>query len=146
MRLSSLLLASLVSLPVVAQGTKPPPNIFGLYSERVAVCFVVPGTDKTKCEGDTANWILIAPLSNSHAHVQVNLTFFNGHSCEFQGFGKWDKGHISANPADPDVECRLKVRFKGNKAILSDDGQCKAHSCGLRGGFDGIELPKRGSM
>lgn len=146
-RILIFLLVTLSVLPAQAQTAKPPSHVFGLYSQRVPVCFNAGADSKRKfeCEGETANWMLVVPTANDGVWVEVNLLFHNGHTCEFQGNGEWRGNHVLVQKYDAEA-CELRVSFKGGKAILSDDGRCRATSCGARGSLDGMTLPKRGSM
>jgi hypothetical protein len=132
---------------VMAQQQKPPTHIFGLYSKRVPVCFNAPvgSVEKFECEGETANWILVVPAAGKGVLVQINLLFHNGHTCEFSGNGIWAADHVLVEKHDAEA-CKMKVYFKGGRARLSADDQCRLTTCGARGGYGGIELPKRGSM
>jgi hypothetical protein len=118
-----------------------------LYSERVPVCFNPAADAKNQfdCEGETADWLLVVPAANDGVWVEVNLFFHNGHTCRFQGNGEWKDNHVLVQKYDAEA-CELKVHFQGNKAVLSDDGRCRAMSCGARGSYDGVSLSKRGSM
>jgi hypothetical protein len=142
-----LLLVALSAFDASAQSTTPPASIFGLYSERVPVCFNTLKDSKPaiECEGQTANWLLVVPTANDGVWVEVNLLFHHGHTCQFQGNGEWKGDHVLVEKHDTEA-CELRVHFKSGKAMLSDDGRCRAISCGARGGYDGMSLPKRGAM
>lgn len=142
-----ILIVAVLATPASAQTAKPPSRIFGLYSERVSVCFNASADSKRKyeCEGETANWVLVVPTANNGVWVEVNLLFHNGHTCEFQSNGNWKDDHVLLQKYDSEA-CELKVFFKNNKAVLSDDGRCRAMSCGARGQYDGMSFSKRGSM
>lgn len=137
----------LIHTVAFAQESKPPKSIFGLYSERVPVCFNASSESKQKfdCEGETANWVLVVPAANDGVWIQVNLLFHNGHTCNFEGNGDWKKDHVLVQKYDGEA-CELNITFKKGKATLSEDGRCRAYSCGARGLYDGISLPKKGSM
>jgi hypothetical protein len=53
--------------------------------------------------------------------------------------------HVQVRRFDADA-CEMQLRFKGGRVILSDDGRCREKTCGARGSYDGITLPKRGSL
>lgn len=132
-----------------AQVERPPGHIFGLYSKRTPVCFNA-STERAHagydCEGETANWLLVVPAANNGIWVQMNLLFHNGHTCELRGNGAWTKSHVLVRLDEPEG-CELRVHFRRGRAVLSDEGgKCRMGTCGARGSYDGIKLPKRGSM
>jgi hypothetical protein len=126
---------------------KPPSSIFGVYGQRVSVCFNASPESKNQfdCEGETANWVLVVPTANFGVWVEVNLLFHNGHICTFQENGQWMGNHVLLTRFDAQA-CELRLRFKNGKVILSDDGRCREQTCGARGSYDGVSLPKRGSL
>src|SRR4051812_12140148 len=115
--------------------------------KRVPVCFNASPGAKTEfdCEGETANWVLVVPTAGDGIFVQVRLLFHNGHTCEFEENGVWAIDHVQLRRFDAE-SCEMQLRFKAGRVILSDDGRCREKTCGARGSYDGITLPKRGSL
>jgi hypothetical protein len=147
-KILALLFAAFLPLMAAAQvAPKPPASIFGIYSQRVPVCFVSGPDSKGpySCEGETANWALVVPTANNGVWVEINLLFHNGHTCEFRENGQWQGDHVLLKRYDAQA-CELRLRFKSGKVLLSDDGRCREKTCGARGSYDGISLPKRGSL
>lgn len=95
--------------------------------------------------GHSADWVHVVPTANDGVWVEVSLLFHNGHTCQLQGDGEWKSNHVLIQKYDAEA-CDLKIHFRAGKAVLSDDGRCRAMSCGARGAYDGIALPKRGSL
>lgn len=140
-------LAALTLFPNVAPGTPetPPEQIFGIYADRVEVCLSNSG-----CQGQTLNYVLVAPRPNRGVGVQIGLAFSAGHSCELEQNGEWESDRIVVRMFYQDQgekECRLELFFKGNNIILNDVGdRCRLFTCGARGSYTGMELPRRGSF
>ena len=152
--LRALLVLTLFTASTISssQASKSPKHIFGLYGERVPLCFngqFENGKFKYDCEGEVANTLLVLPTattSDGGAWVDINLHFHSGHGCSIQGHGKWVGDHLKVEPRLDADTCELQIHFKKGKAILSEDGRCRSMSCGSRGGYNGISLLKRGSI
>jgi hypothetical protein len=140
-------LAALILLPDVARSAPetPPEQIFGIYANRVEVC-----PSSIGCEGQTLNYVLVAPRPNRRVGVQIGLVFSAGHSCGLDENGEWDRDRVVVRMFYQDQgekECRLELFFKGNNVILNDVGdRCRVSTCGTRGSYTGMELPRKGSF
>lgn len=148
MRIAVFALLAGIAFPAFAGGGSAPPGIFGLYGERVPVCLVEPlSKSGMRCIGETANWVLVSPVPGHKIEVNVNLTFFNAHVCEFRGVGEWVRDHVFIKDESyGEAPCEMKLYFKARKVRLSDNYSCKPYTCGVRGGYEGVTLPRRGRL
>ena len=119
-------------------------QIAGVYKQRFTSGIITPG--KQPGEADTAyqaeNVIEIVPHDARHVYIRAHLDFYNGHSCDIAGMGRFEKGafvyHDPEPPLPGDPSCALKVGVEGGKLTLTDratpDGvsSCSSH-CGARG-------------
>jgi hypothetical protein len=140
-------LLALVLFPsvAIATGEAPPEHVFGIYANRVNLCFPHSG-----CEGETLNYVLVAPRANRGVGVRIELAFAAGHTCQFDQNGEWVHDRVVVRMFDQhqdEKECRLELLFKGENVVLNDIGDhCRISTCGARGGYTGMELPKRGAF
>jgi hypothetical protein len=144
---SPLAVLSLLALPFFAYATPevPPGGIFGIYAERVELCFPDSG-----CEGETLNYVLVAPRANHGVGVRIELVFGAGHRCTFEENGEWRKDRVVATmfyQHGGEKECRLELTFDNKNVRLHDvDDRCRIPTCGARGGYTGVQLPKKGAF
>lgn len=118
--------------------TPPPKEIFGRYSKSEDACWYENAD--IKCGGKDVSFIEVNEDGDKRIHVTGELAFFNGHSCSIDGYGSWRDGVLHVPHED---ECDLILHFKDGVISTEDpDGKCKWELCGLRGGFQGIALPK----
>ena len=138
-------LGTLLLLLCASVSAQVPQHVYGLYSERVPVC--VAGATGWDCEAKGSNWLLVVPDLQGQAWLQASLIFQNGEVCRLEGNAEWVSGLLVTKQVGEAKSCELKVSFRGRRAILADEnGECRRALCGFRGGFNGVSLPKKGSM
>lgn len=142
MTLAHALLATIaIALPSVASAQNIPKGITGLYGARTETCF------GTKCVGGFADTILISPLGEEYARVDISLMFQNGERCEVnKANGIWREGHLLVEMDGPPA-CKLHLRFFRGRVDLRDDieAPCVQLYCGFNGSLNAT-LPKKGSL
>jgi len=127
----------------------------GVYKHRFTSATITPG--KAPGEADVPyqaeDVIEIVPYDAGHVYLRVHLDFYNGHSCDISGIGRYENGafvyHDPAAPLPDYPPCALKVGVVGDKLVLTDRAtpdaisSCRAY-CGARGGLDyDIGMDKR---
>lgn len=127
----------------------------GVYKHRFMSATITP--DKGPGEADVPyqaeDVIEIVPYDADHVYVRAHLDFYNGHSCNIAGMGRYQHGafvyHDPERLLPEDPPCELKVGVEGGKLVLTDrdvpDGisSCSAY-CGVRGSLNyAIGLDKR---
>ncbi|WP_146114598.1 hypothetical protein [Pseudomonas sp. MYb185] len=118
---------------------------YGLYSEKVPVCFSTSAG--FECEGEAENRLLIAPAASGQALVDLDMVFTNGHSCTAENApGQWAEGHLVVTVDSGTDACEFTISFSGKEATLADDPDtpCRERICGARGMLDGMVLPFKG--
>lgn len=121
---------------------RPPESIFGRYSETEPVCVYAASGDEIECSGEAESYVDLRRGDGNRVRVRSELTFFNGHLCDFDGEGEWAGDELRVPSELEDLGCVLILRFRDGKLVTDDPGgRCKGY-CGARGGFQGIELPK----
>jgi len=68
---------------------QPPPSIFGRYSETEPACVYTGKGDEMECSGDAESYFDLRPGKGNRVLVRSELTFFNGHMCDFEAEGEW---------------------------------------------------------
>ncbi|MFA6957557.1 MAG: hypothetical protein WC538_16920 [Thermoanaerobaculia bacterium] len=121
----------------------PPSSIFGRYSETEPVCVYTGKGDEMECAGEAESYFDLTPGKGNRVHVRSELTFFNGHMCDFEAEGEWADDELRVPSELDDWGCVLILRFRDGKLVTDDPGtSCKERYCGMRGGYAYIELPK----
>jgi uncharacterized protein YecT (DUF1311 family) len=121
----------------------PPSSIFGRYSETEPVCIYIGKGDEMDCEGEAESYFDLRPGEGNRVRVRSELTFFNGHLCDFEAEGEWADDELRVPSEVDESGCVLILRFRDGKLVTDDPGNnCKEHYCGMRGGYAYIELPK----
>jgi len=122
---------------------QPPPSIFGRYSETEPVCVYTGKGDEMECSGDAESYFDLRPGKGNRVLVRSELTFFNGHMCDFEAEGEWVDDELRVPSELDESGCVLILRFLDGKLVTDDPGtSCKERYCGMRGGYAHIELPK----
>ena len=126
---------------------KVPSGIAGRYAEMQEVCFPSEeDASENDCEGEVENFIDITRQRGNALAVDSEIYFYAGHLCMIEKApAEWVGGELrvalleeSGAPA-----CVLLMRFREGGVVMSDPlGRCKDASCGARGSFDAIGLPK----
>jgi hypothetical protein len=129
----------------------PPNDIYGIYAERVQLCFSSANSPTgTECEGETLNHVLVAPLPTNGVRVEVSLVFLSGHFCVLREGGEWRKDRVVVTMFYQDHgerKCELELYFTKKGVRLNDvEDKCRITTCGARGGYTGVQLPKKGSF
>jgi len=142
-----ILALSILALSAAVQAAEPPAPSYGLYGERTKLCFNM--AKGVECTGEAANTLLITPIENkSLALVNLNLIFFNGHTCGVSdAIGEWHDKSILVKLNEP-VSCEFRIKISSNSATLEDssDMPCTSHVCGVRGNLNGVVLPLKGAL
>jgi len=127
----------------------------GVYKHRFMSATITPG--KAPGEADVPyqaeDVIEIVPYDADHVYVRAHLDFYNGHTCDIAGMGRYEHGafvyHDPERLLPDEPPCALKLSVEGGKLVLTDrdgpDGAstCRAH-CGVRGSLDyAIGMDKR---
>lgn len=119
----------------------------GVYKRPFMSATITPG--KAPGEADepyqAEDVIEIVPYDADHAYIRVHLDFYNGHSCDISGMGRYENGAFVYH--DPDrllpnePPCTLKVGVDRDKLIVTDrstpDAVSSCHKdCGTRGSLN----------
>lgn len=115
------------------------PDLGGVYKHRFSNALV-------SGEAFTSEDVLeIVPIAPGRAYLRAELQFFNGHVCSFAGVAREQGGGLvyrapkGSNNGDG---CVLALRPRGGRLVFSDKGgQCRAMTCGARGGYSGAAFP-----
>jgi len=122
---------------------RPPSSIFGRYSETEPVCVYTGKGDEMECNGEAESYFDLRPGDGNRVLVRSELTFFNGHMCDFEAEGEWAGDELRVPSELDEWGCVLILRFRDGKLVTDDPGtSCKERYCGMRGGYAYIELPK----
>jgi hypothetical protein len=85
----------------------------------------------------TTDTVLIVPTDARHALVEMELAFFNGHSCSIGGRATLEGDALVYR--DPEMTgygdggpCTLRIRHRRARLSWDDAGSCSG-SCGARG-------------
>jgi len=121
----------------------PPASIFGRYSETEPVCVHTGVNEEMNCDGEAESYIDLQPGEGGRVLVRSELTFFNGHICDFESEGEWVVDELRVPSQVDETGCVLILRFRDGKVVTDDpDTNCKEYYCGARGGYALVELPK----
>lgn len=123
----------------------------GVYKERFMSAAINPGGPDTPYQAE--NIVEVVPYDADHVYVRAHLDFYNGHTCDIAGMGRYEHGAFVYHDPDrllPDEPpCALKVSIDGGKLTLTDRATpdaistCRAY-CGARGALNyGIGMDKR---
>lgn len=119
----------------------------GVYKHRFTSAAITPG--KAPGEADVPyqaeDVIEIVPYDADHVYIRAHLDFYNGHSCDIAGIGRFEHGafvyHDPERLLPQDPPCVFKAGIEGGKLVLTDratpdaEASCRAH-CGVRGNLD----------
>lgn len=122
----------------------PKENIFGTYIRTVPVCFVGKSSDKPDCNGEVDNKITILE-GTTGIDVSMELYFFNGHLCEFEGTGAWKDGRVIVKGNETETKCTFELYSDGRRVTsrVSDEMGIGCHYyCGARGSLDNAYAEK----
>ena len=85
----------------------------------------------------TTDTVVIVPTDARHALLEMELAFFNGHSCSVSGRATLEDGALVYR--DPEMTgygdggpCTLRIRHRGAQLSWDDAGSCTGN-CGARG-------------
>jgi hypothetical protein len=130
-------------------------QIAGVYKNRFQSATITPG--KAPGEADepypAEDVIEIVPFDTDHAYIRAHLDFYNGHSCDISGMGRYENGafvyHDPERLLPDEPPCALKVGIVKDKLVITDRttpdavSSCSAY-CGVRGSLNySIGLDKR---
>ena len=135
-----IILGLMFPLALVACGSNESP--YGLYSEKVEVCFHSP--DGFECEGEAENTVRVAPATGGGATVDLDLVFTNGHSCTArEAAGEWLEERLRVTVGSGAEACQFSLDFADESLTISDsaDRPCRPAICGARGMLEGMTLP-----
>lgn len=92
--------------------------------------------DGTKYE--STNVLELVPYDKDSLYFRASLQFYNGHSCSIYGIAERDGAQLTYYDTTYGNGCILHV-VPTSAGISLDDptGQCRAMSCGERGGYGG---------
>jgi hypothetical protein len=125
---------------VMYAAEKVPESIYGTYTMSKEICFVANNKTGMECEGYGNDVIEIKPTKRGAVSVSIDLIFFNGHTCGFEGKGSW-KNNMLVVPAK---DCTVYLRFRDNAVMTRTNDECvTAMYCGARGSLGGTKLYKR---
>lgn len=88
----------------------------------------------------TTDVVEILPLDQERAVVNLDLNFFNGHSCSVYGIATLNGGRLIYREEEPnpwsDGGCQLEIWRDGNKLRWAEaEGTSCQSNCGARGGL-----------
>jgi hypothetical protein len=97
---------------------------------------------------NTTDIVEILPLDATRAAINLELNFFNGHSCSVGGVATLDGDRIVYQEAEPnpwsDKGCRLEIWRDRNKLRWTEgEGTSCQSYCGARGGLSTGEISYR---
>ncbi|MBW8901787.1 MAG: hypothetical protein JF619_27590 [Massilia sp.] len=130
-------------------------DMAGVYKQRWMSATITPG--KAPGEADVPyqaeDVIEIVPYDADHVYVRAHLDFYNGHTCDIAGMGRYEQGafvyHDPERLAPEEPPCVLKVSVEGGKLTLTDRAapdapeSCRTY-CGARGALEyAIGMDKR---
>jgi hypothetical protein len=85
----------------------------------------------------TTDRVTIVPTDARHAVFEMELAFFNGHSCSIRGRATLERDVLVYR--DPEMTsyggggpCTLRIRRRGGRLTWDDAGSCTGY-CGARG-------------
>lgn len=82
------------------------------------------------------NVLKLVKRSPKEASFDLHLEFFNGHECNLAGTAILEADALTHRSKGLDGPCVLKIRRRKDGIGIEDvDNQCRAGSCGLRGGY-----------
>ena len=94
----------------------------------------------------TTDVVEILPIDAGSAVINMELNFFNGHSCSVSGIAKLDRDRLIYREQDPnpwsDGGCRLEI-WRDRTKLRWTEGEgtsCQNH-CGARGGLSVGDIP-----
>jgi uncharacterized protein len=122
----------------------PMKKTLGLYTKKVQSCYFDPSSEGPVCEGYVDDKISVTESAGS-IKVDMELNFFNGHMCEFDGNATWQDGHLIAKGEDPETKCIVELYSDGNEilsAVNSEMFEGCSHYCGARGSLEGARAKK----
>jgi hypothetical protein len=122
---------------LVQAAEKPPDSIYGTYSRSQQFCFVANNEAGMECGGYGNDIIEVKPAENDKVSVSIDLIFFNGHTCGFQGEGTWQSNMLVISNGG----CIIKLRFRDNTIMTKATEECRMY-CGARGSLNGHKLYK----
>jgi hypothetical protein len=96
-------------------------------------------------QGETfsvTNTMTITPVGKASIHFDIELNFYNGHTCSVSGGALYRKDgtfvfdDVPSGAVPSEQACRLAIVPTSDGVELKDLGGCKASYCGMRGGFN----------
>lgn len=129
---------------VLAALATPKDRVLGMYTRTDPACFVSSGPEGHECSGETVSSISVT-ASDDGLRVAMELYFFNGHRCNFEGTADWKDGKLLVRGPPEPMQCMLELYSDGRyiQSYVSDgmsDG-CQQY-CGARGTLDHASLTK----
>jgi hypothetical protein len=85
----------------------------------------------------------LTPVGAASIHFDIELNFYNGHTCSVSGGALFRKDgsfvfdDAPANAVPNEQACRLALVPTPTGVDIKDLGGCKESYCGMRGGFNG---------
>lgn len=122
----------------------PMTKTLGIYTKKVQACYFDSSSNGPVCEGYVDDKISVTE-SAGFIKVDMELNFYNGHMCSFDGNAIWQNGHLIAEAEAAEANCVVELYSDGNEmlSVVSNemhDG-CSYH-CGARGSLDGASAKK----
>ena len=128
---------------------KAPARILGRYSEMAEVCHPSETEENAnECSEEVENFFDVRRGKGNALTVSSELYFYMGHMCTVENApAEWDGNELRVALVDEVSDapaCVLLLRFNAEGVTPRDlSGFCREHTCGVRGGFEGITLAKK---
>lgn len=122
----------------------PKEKVFGLYTKKVPACFIGQYPDEPDCQGFFEDKINVTEDADT-IEIGMELYFFNGHTCEFEGSATWQDGRLIAKGDEAETKCIFDLYSDGNEilSVVSDEMSTGCHYyCGARGSLNGARAVK----
>lgn len=127
----------------------PLDQVVGIYTKKNPNCSFAPDqNDDTQnievCNGFNEDRISIQKAQTGAIEVEMQLFFFNGHICTFEGSAVWKQGKLVAedNEGVEDEPCTFELYSDGRHIITKNALQACSRHCGMRGSLAGVEATK----
>lgn len=125
-------------------------RVLGVYTKRHPSCFLAPDPNNVTrniqvCDGFNEDRISIQKDRTDAIEIEMQLFFFNGHICTFEGHANWKEGKLVVKDNDDvkDDSCTFELYSDGRYIITKNARPGCSRHCGVRGSLNGVEASKQ---